>query len=73
MPIHRLLEHSGFVPEDIAAMVSAYERAKRELTLSDGERRASDERIASMNILIAQTGERDASIIAEKAIVRLHR
>jgi len=73
MPIHRLLEHSGFVPEHIAAMVSAYERATRELTLTDGERRASNEQIATMIIQIAQTGERDALILAEKTIARLHR
>ena len=73
MPIHRLVENSAFQPEEIAVMISAYERAARELTLADGESRESNERIATMIIELAQTGERDGSIIAEKTIARLHR
>jgi hypothetical protein len=73
MPIHRLLKNSGFEPEHIAAMVSAYERAARELTLANGEHRASNERIATTVIEIAKTGEYDALVLAEKTILRLHR
>ena len=73
MPIHRLLENGVFQPEEIAVMISAYERAARELTLADGESRETNERIATMIIQIAQTGERDASVLVEKTIARLHR
>ena len=73
MPIHRLLENGAFQPEEVVMLISAYERALRELTLADGENRASNERIATMIIAIAQTGERDGSIIAEKTIARLQR
>ena len=73
MPIHRHLENGAFEPEEIAVMISAYERVARELTLADGASRESNERIANMIIQIAKTGERDASIIAEKTIARLHR
>ena len=41
--------------------------------MGDGENQESNERIATMIIQIAQTGERDGSILAEKTIARLHR
>jgi hypothetical protein len=40
--------------------------------VADGERRASNERIATI-IEIVQTGEHDGSVLAEKTIARLHR
>jgi hypothetical protein len=73
LPIHRLLENSAFDPERVAAMVQAYETAVRGLSERDGASRASDKVIAQTVIEIAQTGERDASIIAEKTVARLHR
>ena len=73
LPIHRLLRHSAFEPEHISAMIKAYETAVRELTERDSASRASDKVIAQTVIQSAQTGERDASIIAEKTIARLHR
>ena len=73
MSIHRLLQFAVFDPEHIASMVKAYETVARKLTLANGESRASNDLIATTVIEIAQTGERDASILAEKTIARLHR
>jgi hypothetical protein len=70
MTIHNLFRNSPFGPEEIEILVAAYEETLRALGLKD---RADPltEMVAKKIVAIAQTGIRDAGLIAERAIHEL--
>jgi hypothetical protein len=70
MAIYRLLQNSAFGQEDIDRMTSAYEDALRVLRLAN---RADPitEIVAKKIIEVAQTGERSAIRIRERALSEL--
>ena len=72
MTIHRLLQHSAFNQDDIDRMVAAYEHCVQTLGLG-GRSDPVLEIIAKQIIEIAQTGERDTTIITEQALASLRR
>jgi hypothetical protein len=72
MSIHRQLKDSAFCPEDIERLVRAYEVAMRELSTT-GPDCPPHELIAATVIEIAQTGERDQTVTAEKTVTRLRK
>ena len=59
MAIYRLLQHSAFMPEDIAPIVAAYEDCLRILKLTNRVRSASPKSSPRPIFAIAQTGVRD--------------
>ena len=69
MPIHGLLQHSAFGPEDIDRIVTAYEGTLR--ALRAGEAHPSAETVAKTIIKIAQTGVRDPARIRRLALKEL--
>lgn len=69
MPIHRLLQHSVFGPEDIDRIVTAYEDTLR--ALRSGQAPPSAETVAKTIIKIAQTGVRDPARIRRLALAEL--
>ena len=70
MAIHRLLENSAFGPEEIEAIVIAYEKALSVLALKNGDDPAT--RIVAKKIIkVAQTAERDPEQICQRAIEEL--
>ena len=70
MAIYRLLEKSALAPEQIRAMVSAYEDCLRILKLADRSDPLT-EIVAKSVIEIAQTGERDPVKICRLALKRI--
>jgi hypothetical protein len=69
VPIHSLLQHSAFGPEDIDRIVTAYEDTLRALP-ADGVQPAA-ETVAKAIIKIAQTGVRDPARIRRLALKEL--
>jgi hypothetical protein len=65
--IYRLLQNSGFGPEDIEGMTAAYEKVLVLLRLRDRTDPVT-EIIAKRIIEIAQTGEKDPEVICAMAI-----
>ena len=70
MAIYRLLQHSAFMPEDIAPIVAAYEDCLRILKLTN---RADPftEIVAKAIFQIAQTGVRDPAQLCELALEQI--
>jgi hypothetical protein len=67
MTIHNLFKNSPFGPDEIKILVAAYEETLLALGLAPrGD--ALTELVAQKIIAIAQTGVRDASVIAKRAI-----
>jgi hypothetical protein len=70
MAIYRLLQHSAFMPEDIAPIVAAYEDCLRILKLTN----RSDpftEIVAKAIFAIAQTGVRDPVQLRKLALEQI--
>ena len=67
MAVDRLLQNSAFAPEDIAALVAAYENCLRTLKVRD----RSTELLAKKIIELAQTGIRDAGQLGHLALEKL--
>jgi hypothetical protein len=65
--IYRLLQKSAFGPEEIKRMAEAYERALLQLELKDRDDPLT-ESIATLIIEVAQTGEKDATMICARAL-----
>jgi hypothetical protein len=65
--IYRLLQKSAFEPEDIKRMAEAYELALLQLELKDRDDPLT-ESIATLIIEVAQTGEKDATMICARAL-----
>jgi hypothetical protein len=63
--IHRLLQHSAFNQDDIDRMVAAYESCLQTLGLVDRSDPVT-ELIAKQIIEIAQTGERDPTVMGKQ-------
>ena len=70
MAIYRLLQHSAFMPEDIALIVAAYEDCLRMLKLTNRSDPLT-EIIAKTIFEIAQTGVRDPMRIRELALKQI--
>jgi hypothetical protein len=70
MTIHNLFKNSPFGPEEIRVLATAYEQTLSALGLKQREDRLT-ELVAKKIISISQTGVRDASILAERAIAEL--
>jgi hypothetical protein len=70
MPILRLLQNGAFGPEAVEALSISFDNACRDLGLVD---RADPitELLARKIIEVAQTGERDPTIIQQQAIALL--
>ncbi len=67
MTIHNIFKSTPFGPEEIEVLVAAYEETLRALGLVQrGD--ALTELVAQKIIAIAQTGVRDASVIAKRAL-----
>jgi hypothetical protein len=67
MPIRRLLNDHAFGPDEIAALVTAFEDALRELQLVDRSDPAT-EMVAKKIIELAQRGERDPKRLSEEVL-----
>ena len=67
MAIYRLLQHSAFMPEDIAPIVTAYEDCLRILKLTNRTDPLT-EIIAKAIFEIAQTGVRDPVQLRDLAL-----
>ncbi|MPZ37421.1 MAG: hypothetical protein GEU95_05035 [Rhizobiales bacterium] len=67
MAIYRLLEKSGFGPDEIARMTAAHELTLKELKLVDRSDPFTDT-IARHIIEVAQTGEKDPERICALAL-----
>ena len=67
MTIHRLLQHSAFNQDDIDRMVAAYEDCLQTLGLADRSDPVT-EKIARQIVEIAQTGERDPTVVSKQAL-----
>jgi hypothetical protein len=70
MAIYRLLQNSAFGQEDIDRMTSAYKDALRALRLTNRTDPIT-ETVAKKIIEVAQTGERSAIRIRERALTEL--
>ena len=66
MPIHRLLERSAFVPDDIKVVVAAFECACQRLDLQPGDPRR--EQMAHKVFECAQRGERSPERLEQAAL-----
>jgi hypothetical protein len=60
MPLHRLLENSGFTPEHTSAMATAFDAVCRDFQIAPHEQ-ARRELVAQHVIEFAARGERDAA------------
>jgi hypothetical protein len=69
--IYRILQNSGFGPDEIQRMTAAYEAALKQRALARND--PLTEAIARHIIEIAQTGERDPARICALALDRLAR
>jgi hypothetical protein len=67
--IYRILQNSGFGPDEIQRMTAAYEAALKELRLDRND--PLTETIAKHIIEIAQTGEKDSAKICALALERI--
>lgn len=67
MAIYRLLQNSGFGPEDIERMTAAYEKGLIQLGLKDRTDGVT-EIVARRIIEIAQTGEKNPDAICARAL-----
>lgn len=70
MPIYRLLQNMPFEPEEVANLVTAYERALKEIGLVDRNDPIA-EMVAKKVMEVAQRGVRDAAQISELTIKEL--
>ena len=70
MTVHSLFKNSPFGPEEIGVLASAYEQTLRTLGLRERDDPIT-EMVAKKIISIAQTGVRNASVLAERAIAEL--
>jgi hypothetical protein len=70
MPIYRLLQNQPIGPEETSRLVAAYEQALRGIGLVDRNDPLA-EIVAKKVIEIAQSGVRDPTDIAARAIVEL--
>lgn len=70
MAIYGFLQNSGFDPETITIMTSAYETARQRLGLVDRSDPAT-ELVARKIIEIAQTGVRDPQMLCDKALAAI--
>lgn len=70
MPIHRLLEHHAFGPDEIKVLTTAFESALRTLRLVDRTDPAT-EIVAKKIIELAQQGERDPERLRQRAVEAL--
>jgi hypothetical protein len=70
MPITRLLQNASFGPDEIAAMVAAFEGALRELDLTDRTDPAT-EMVARKIIELHRQGERDPVRLQERVVAAL--
>jgi hypothetical protein len=70
MTIYNLFKNSPFGPEEIRVLASAYEQTVRTLGLKERSDPLT-ELVAKKIISIAQTGVRDANVLAERAIADL--
>ncbi len=70
MAIHRLLQNSPMLPEEISRLVGAYQQTLRTLRLKD-RRDPITEIVAAKVFEIAQTDIGDAAEISELAIAGL--
>ena len=70
MPIVRFLEGSSFDPESLRVIVTAYEEARQALGLVDRNDPLT-ETVARKIIEVAETGERDPTVIRQRAIDNL--
>jgi hypothetical protein len=76
MPILALLEQEAkegviFGPEDLTAIIAAFETALKRLKVDDGEA-ATAMLVAKSTMQIAKEGERDAKRLSER-VIRLYR
>jgi hypothetical protein len=71
MTIHSLFKNAPFGPEEIAILVAAYEETLRALGLKQRDDDPLSELVAKKIIAIAQTGIRDPTLIAKRAIKEL--
>lgn len=67
MAIYRFLQNSGFDPESITIMTTAYEHARERLGLTDRSDQLT-ELVARKIIEIAQTGVRDPAQLCDQAL-----
>ena len=67
MAIYRLIANGEFGPEEIEAMTAAYESALLDLRLTDRDDPIT-EIIAKTIVNITSTGERNPTLIKERAI-----
>jgi hypothetical protein len=70
MAIYRILQNSGFDPETIEIMTTAYERARTTLGLVDRSDPLT-EIVAKKVIEVAQTGVRDPAQMCDQALAAL--
>ncbi len=66
MPIHRLLEKASFGPDEIKALVDAFEGGIRELGIDRNDPVAVA--LAQSIFALAQQGERDAVLLRRRAV-----
>jgi hypothetical protein len=67
MSIHKLIANGSFGPAEIKLMTAAYDAALIDLGLPDGED-PINELIAKAIVNVAATGEREPSVVKERAI-----
>ena len=70
MTVHNLFKNSPFGPEEIGVLASAYQQTLHTLGLRERDDPLT-EMVAKKIISLAQTGVRDASTLAERAIADL--
>jgi hypothetical protein len=70
MAIYRLLQNSPMGPEEIRRMTDAYEHALRMLRVTNRSDPITED-IALKIVAITQTGERNSTLIAARAIEQL--
>jgi hypothetical protein len=70
MTVHNLFKSSPFGPEEIGVLASAYEQTLQTLGLRERDDPLTG-MVARKIISLAQTGVRDASTLAERAIAEL--
>jgi hypothetical protein len=70
MPIDRLVKEAAFDPEDVQAIVAAYEAALARLGLKDRSDPAA-EMVARKIVEIARDGERDPERLSDRVVKSL--
>lgn len=69
--IYQLLQKSSFDPDDVKRMADAYGRALIELGLANRNDPLT-ETVAKLIVEIAQTGEKDSTVICARALQQLN-